>query len=463
MKKDEVKQEREMLTAFLEQVRHVISSQDRFNKNSEGLRIGVESEVAIYKENFPLDDIQRTRDTIIEQLPDIADVELGAAQIEFRTPPIDVSTPSGFEGHARMYRGRFESVIQAARREGCSILRVGANPFLSIKNTPRTERPKYHLVPDYYNQHRAKETDTIIGLGRNRVDIGDAAIVSLFQSFQVNLEAKSLNDACDKMNRSFFIAPYLLAISANARFLEFVDTRLQDMRMVAWEKSHDTRMSDLRMISWEKSFDLRSQEELADGHALRIGLPERYFVDIAYYFRRMERFPFILHQPDAALKIAIGMTWLDTRVKLIGDSAVVELRLLPTQPTIEEELLLTLLYLGRLADSQLRNELLLPIECVRENRLSAMLYGSHRKMWFITKDGTIKRLPYKIGMKCEIQRAMTGLGYLGLSELLDMELLQNKLVKGSPSDELARTLYRDGRKLSRTKMAQSLQQTKMLI
>lgn len=463
MNKNKGKQEREMLTAFLGQARDVISSQDWFNKNNGSLRIGLESEVAIYNENFALGDIERIRDAIIQDVPDIADVELGAAQIEFRTPPIDVSTPSDFEEHARIYKDRFESVIRAARKRGCSILRVGANPFLPIKNTPRTEKPKYRLVPDYYNRYRPKEADTIIGLGRDRVDIGDAAIVSLFQSFQVNLEAKSLDDACDKMNRSFFIAPYLLAISANARFLEFVDTKLQDMRMVAWEKSHDTRMSDLRMVSWEKSFNLRTREELADGYALRIGLPEKYFVGIADYFRRMERFPFILYQPDAALKIAIGMTWLDARVKLIDNSAVVELRLLPTQPAIEEELLLTLLYIGRLVDSQIRDESLLPIECVRENRLSAMLYGSHRKMWFITKNGLVKRLPYKIGMRYEIQRAKSGLEHLGLAELLDIEILQSKLEKGSPTDELARTLYRDGQKLSRAKMVQSLLQTNMLI
>lgn len=463
MKKSERKQEQEMLAAFLEQALDVISSQDRFNKNDKSLRIGVESEVAIYRENFSFNDIERTRDAIIQDVPDIADVELGAAQIEFRTPPIDVSTQAGFDEHASIYRARFESLIQAARKQNCLILRVGANPFLPIKNTPRTGKPKYRLVPDYYNRYRPKEADTIIGLGKDRVDIGDAAVVSLFQSFQVNLEAKSLNDACDKMNRSFFIAPYLLAISGNARFLEFVDTRLQDMRMVAWEKSHDTRMSDLRMVSWEKSFDLRSRQELAEGYALRMGLPERYFVDIVDYFRRMERFPFILYQPDAALKIAVGMTWLDTRVKFIDNSAVVELRLLPTQPTIDEELLLTLLYLGRLVDSQIRNEPLLPIEYVRENRLSAMLHGLHRKMWFITKDGAIKRLPYRVGMKWEIQRVIAGLDYLGLAELLDVELLQDKLAKGSPSDELARTLYRGGRKLSQTKMAHSLQQTKMLI
>lgn len=463
MKNKEAEREREMLGAFLEQAQNVIASEDRFRKTGRSLLVGFESEVAIYRENIALGDIKRTRNAVIQGLPDIADVELGAAQIEFRTPPIDLLAPNGFGELAGVYRDRFEAVIRAAKQQGCSILRVGANPLLPIKNTPRTETPKYRLVPDYYNQHRPKEVDTIIGLGKDRIDIGDAAIVSLFQSFQVNLEAQSFSDACDKMNRSFFIAPYLLGLSANARFLEFIDTKIQDMRMVAWEKSHDTRMSDLRMISWEKSFDLRTPHELAGGYASRVGLPERYFTDIADYFRRMERFPFILYNLDAALKIAIGMTWLDARVKFIDNSTVVELRLLPTQPTIEEELLITLLYIGRLVDSQSRNEPLLPIQCVRENRLSAMLHGPHRKMWFLAKDGVVKKLPYRVGMKLEIQRAKQGLDRLGLAGLLDTDLLRLKLAEGTPSDKLARTLYRNGRRVSIEKMVKSLQETKMLV
>ena len=63
-------------------------------------------------------------------------------------------------------------------------------------------------------------------------------LISLFQSFQVNLEAKSMKDACDKMNRSLAIAPYILAFSGNARFLNCQDTQIQDARMISWERSN---------------------------------------------------------------------------------------------------------------------------------------------------------------------------------------------------------------------------------
>ena len=436
----EKEREREMLTAFCAQARKIMSEEERFLKDGAGCKIGIESEVAIYDETLAPCRYEEKRDALIGAVPGMADVELGAAQVEFRTSPVDVAAEGGYERLANEYKCTFASILSAAHDQGCSILRSGANPFLPVLNTPRTNRVKYQVVPDFYNQHRPKDKDTLIGLGRYRVNIGDAAVVTLFQSFQVNLEARSFFDACAKMNRSFFIAPYLLAMSGNARYLSRFDSRMNDVRMMAWERSHDTRMSDLRLLAWGKSFDLRNQEDVGAGLALRVGLPGRYFTGIEDYFNRMARFPFIMHQPEAALKIAIGMTWLDARVKFIDDSAVVELRLLSTQPTIEEELLLTLLYLGRLKDSETRNEPLLPMSCVRENRLLAMLYGRRCKMWFLSDDGATERLPYGIGMRREIGRSRQGLEELGLAGLLDEELLERNIRAGSPSDRLAERL-----------------------
>jgi len=463
MKNKKDYREKEMLNAFLSQSKNIIEKEEDFRKNKNNLLIGVESEVAIYKKDLAICDIEKTRDAIVEDVSDVADVEVGAAHIELRTLPIDISALSGFKRFKESYSKNFQKTLAAAKKQNCSLLRIGTNPFLPIKNTPRTKRPKYSLVPDYYNKNRPKEKNTKIGFGKNKVDVGDASIVALLQSFQVNIEAKSFNDAVDKMNRSLFINPYILGLSANARFLEFIDTKIQDVRMVAWEKSHDTKVSDLRMISWEKSFDLRTSKELANGHALRVGLPEKYFKTIDDYFKRMEQFPFILYGPDIALQIAIGMTWLDARIKFIGQSAVVELRPLSTQPTVEEEILITLLYLGRLIYSQIKNEPLLPMKYLKENRLSAMLYGPNKKMWFFLKDGTVKKIPYKIGMKIEIERAKQGLKHFGLEELLDLDLLELKLCKGSPSDLLAKEIYSNGYESPVEKMIQCLQKTKMLV
>lgn len=463
--------EREMRRAFARQVKEILSSVDRFYKPERlcgqvnSLKIGFESEVAIHKSGVAPHDVEKMRDVIIGEVSSDVDVELGAAQIEFRTPPVIILSLDEFRKLERVYRQTFDMVLRASQNHGASILRCGTNPFLPVMGTPRTDKPKYRLVPDFYNANRPETVDTIIGLGKKRIDIGDAAVVSLFNSFQVNVEASSLEDACDKMNRSFFIAPYLLALSGNARYLECFDTGMEDLRLMGWERSHDTGMNDLRLLAWERAFDTRTPHEVKAGRGLRVGLPERYFADIADYFSRTGRFPFILYNPEAAFQIAVGMHWLDARVKLIGNSAVVELRLLSTQPTIDEELLLALLYLGRLIDSQSRNEVLLSMECVRENRLSAMLFGRRRKMWFVSQNGFFVKLPFDEGIKLEIQRAQRGLGRLGLCGLLHeyahdyapMDFLKRQ----SPSSRLAEILGK--RKLTQETVEDALRRANMLI
>jgi hypothetical protein len=460
-------QEKEMRESFDIQAEDLLKSEDRFLKDKDGIKVGLESELAIHAKSDN-SDLVKKRNCIVDDNPDFTDVELGASQVEIRTPPINLLSVGGLRLLLEVYNARFLKVLDSARRHGVGILRIGANSFLPTIGTPRTDKAKYRLVPDFYNQHRNPHLDTMIGIGRNRVDIGDAAVVSLFQSFQVNLEASSLDDACDKMNRSLAIAPYLLAFSGNARYLNHQDTKIQDARIMSWETSHDTRTfcdtkyQDVRIISWEKSFDVRPDKTKNWQNELRVGLPGRYFRNMADYLQRAGTFPFILHAPESALAISIGMTWLDARVKFIKDSAIVELRLPSTQPTIEEEILLTLIYVGRLHYSQTNHEPLLAINMVRENRLSAMLYGLKRPMWFLNKNNIPVKLPAKIGLAMELERAMVGLERLGLLSVFDKELLKHILIVGSPSDRMGKFLGSNDN-LSVKDMEDALSETKMLV
>jgi hypothetical protein len=272
------------------------------------------------------------------------------------------------------------------------------------------------------------------------------------------------------MNRSLFIAPYLLAFSGNARYLDAIDTRLSDLRTISWEKSHDStsgcadsKMDDLRTISWEKSFDLRSREEMAAGDLPRVGLPKRYFSEIEDYFNYIGSFPFILYQPDKALLQAIGLSWFDTRIKIIGDSAVVELRVLSTQPTVAEELVLTLLYLGRLFYSQAVSEPVMPLKYVKENRLSAMLYGRKKPMWFYDRGSKLVKLDCDTGLKLELSKAGQGLEILGMNDKLDLDLLQFMYESGTPSSRLASSLPEKNEIFSKEQMAEAMKENKMLI
>jgi len=456
--------EREMRESFCEKARDLIEQEERFRKTEGTQLVGIESEVAIDKPDGRMEDLEIVRDAIIDRVDEGMDKELGAGQIEIRNPkPFDILSSTGFRALRGQYSAILADLVKVAHARGYSVLRVGANPFLPIKDTPRTSKPKYVQVPNFYNTNRGSHVDTLIGLGARQIDIGFAEVVSLFQSFQVNIEARSFADAINQMNRSFVVAPYLLALCGNARYLNCVDTQLRDMRMMAWEKSHDTRMQDVRVLSWERSFDLRTPEEIGAGKMVRVGLPERYFIDMEDYLARAGQFPFILHNPEAALQIAIGMTWLDARVKFIDDSCVVELRLLPTQPTIREEMVLTLLYIGWLTDVKIRSGKLLPIEYVRENRLSAMMYGMHRPMWFMSNSGTPEKLPCDVGIKREVQNAMYGLRRMGIEHLLDTRFLASMMRHGSPSDRLGKLLEKDGECVSMERMREALWEAGMLI
>ncbi|MDE1970054.1 MAG: hypothetical protein KGI50_00530 [Patescibacteria group bacterium] len=245
--------ESEMREAFVQRAEQILSEEERFVKPEGMQRMGFESELAFDVESAPLDAIEPVRNMVIDEVGTSADTELGVAQIEIRTPPIDILKCGGMHELGRVYQQELEATVIAARRHGAHILRVGAHPFLPVLGTPRTHKPKYRQVPDFYNAHRRCDVETRIGLGNVQIDIGDAAVVSLFQSFQVNIEARSFYDAILKMDRSLMIAPYLLTLGGNARYLNCTDSHYTDLRMVAWEKSHDTRANDMRLLSWERT------------------------------------------------------------------------------------------------------------------------------------------------------------------------------------------------------------------
>lgn len=439
-------EEREMSEAFQKQADEILSETERFTKRGDDIIMGFESEIAII-DRFPPDDkdIESIRDRIIAEIPEFTDREIGASHIEFRTPPVNVKRKGGFGKIRELYKKIFGDINDAVKRNGCSIVRCGTNPFLPAKTSLRTNKLKYVIVPNFYNVKRRKNADLMIGT-KDRVDIGDASVEAIFQAFQVNLQASSFKDAIDKMNRSFGIAPYLAAMSGNSRFIE----------------GKDTGMNDLRILPWEKSFDTRTEDELRNGDSLRIGLPEKYFDSMQEYLTRCGRFPFIMYDPENAIRIAIGMTWLDARVKFIENSVVVELRLLSTQPTSDEELLLALLYLGKLSYSQTYNEPMLPLEFIRENRLAAILHGLDSEMWFMSSSGPQRRL-FLAGFIDELDKIKRGLKIMEILEYLDETLLSRNLRDGTPSDRLAREFERSKKKTSLLRMQEAMQKTGMII
>lgn len=375
-----------------------------------GHLVGLETEVALYCPGLCGLELGAVRDAVMRAVG--GTYELGLHQVE--KSPSPVSLENGFAAVVAGHRATAEGILRACRERGVGLVRCGTNPFLEGLQPPRTNTPKYQRVPDFQDLHRRKDLVCAVG----GVEI-DAAVVSLCQAFQVNVQAQSFGHGVNLLNYSFMVGPYLLALAANARYLQCTDTGFADVRMHAWQLTHDTR----------------TRRQLRKGYGPRVGLPERYFDSVQDYLRRIARFPFILDNPDAALQIAIGMAWLDARIKFIEGSVVVELRNLPTQAEWEDEVAFTAAYLGMLAYCEYHQEFI-PIDRVAENRVSAMQNGLSGELWL---DGTV--VGAKQAAAVWLRRAEQGLHLRGLDDaVVWLERLHARLASGCPSEQLARML-----------------------
>jgi gamma-glutamyl:cysteine ligase YbdK (ATP-grasp superfamily) len=363
------------------------------------------------------------------------DYELGASQLELRTP-----TPPGDvlgDGLAGLLErvGSIEQALRSAVAEhDLRLLRCGANPFVDVAKIERTSTKKYETVPNFHDRYKRfpeGSRDTMIG-ERQPVDVKGADIISLTNAVQFIVDCRSCDDAIDKLNRSLMIGPFLVAACGNARFLNGADTELADLRMIAWEISHD----------------VRNAAEVLERAPQRVGLPGAYFIDLRDYFERVASYPFILHPdtPEDAFAVGLGIFWLDARVKFNFTSkrAILEFRPLSTQPSLQEDMGALAFYLGRLAWSQESGEQLLDLGLVRENRYAAMRHGLDATLWSVD-DGRPKRDPARVVVPREIRRAQCGLESLHLWDETSKNLLarlEDRLTQGTPSDRFALSVSR---------------------
>lgn len=399
-----------MRRAFRSAATELLRNQDRYVQL--GSLVGLETEIAFFHPGRTSAELGQVRDQIKIALG--ASTELGLHQLEVSRLPVSVL--DGFDPLVSQHQTVAGSLVAAARAHGVQLLRAGTNPFWPVLKPARTQTEKYKRVPDFQDRYRRVDVEPALpGVGKI-----DAAIVSLCQAFQVNIEARSFVHATKLLNYSLMLSPFLLALAGNGRFLVGVDTGWSDVRMHAWEISHDTR----------------TKRQQRQGYAPRVGLPERYFDSVEDYLRRIVRFPFILHREADALQIAIGLAWLDARIKFIASSAVVELRSLPTQPVWEDEVALAAAYLGMLSYCDHHELPLMPIAQVADNRLSAMERGLRGSLYV---DGSC--LPTPTAVETWLGRAAEGLLLRGLGDAVQwLDRLHNRLCTGNPSEQLASLL-----------------------
>ncbi len=349
-------------------------------------------------------------------------MELGAHQIELVTKPINGKSISTL---CDILKESERSLKESASKKGLRVLRMGALPNLSPFHTKVGNTDKYRMVPGYYDRLRNESNiDSPYPLNR-KVQIGGVEFptlgnVGLFNAVQINLQAKNLEDAIDKLNRSLMIGPYIAVLTGNSRIINHIDTKIEDIRLLVWESLVSVAGDDI---------DIKNNRRIKKER--RVGLPLSYFKDIDDYFARAGSYPFIMHSnPAEALNIAIGMYWQDTRLKFINKKPVIEFRLISMQPTPEEDIAAMVFYLGRLNWSQINKESLLDIWKVNDNRHSALKLGLDGGFYF-GNEKKIANCSLYAALEDELVKAEKGLEQLGFksSEINDyLGILRKRVI-----------------------------------
>lgn len=384
----------EMRDAFLE--RASLTAKQCYYDPQHFPKIGLECELALLDGVVPVSSKRFLGH-------DCVDKELGDSQLELRTDPVILGRISDLE----------DELVDKQRSVSDPVMvRIGAIPNISVGDVVTADEEKYRLVPAFHDENRGAHVDTRIG----DLDFDCASCVGLFCSTQFNVQADSLDDAVDKLNRSLMIVPYVVALSANARVVDCQDSGFDDVRMPAWECSHD----------------VRSSVEVELGVDSRVGLPSRYFDSIQDYFLRCASHPFILDDPAHAFEIGIGLNWNDVRIKFREDVPIVEFRAMSVQPSAIQDVAMAAFYLGRLKYSQHFEESLQDLGVVRRNRLSAMRYGLSGSL---CGEGKLRAAHDVLGT--EVRKAEQGLALLGYSNgerVHYLNILRRRLAdKKSPS------------------------------
>jgi len=236
------------------------------------------------------------------------------------------------------------------------------------------------------------------------------------------------------------ISPLAVALGANAPYMNLLDTGYADVRFLAWEISHDSC----------------SHEELANGRQTRVGLPRRYYKGMNDYFNQILSYPFVMNDPismEHPFEVGNGIYWRDARLKFFRDkkTIAVEFRPVSLQPTLREDIAMMIFYLGRLLWSQQKNETLIPMEYVRENKFRAMKYGLNAKLK-ILNNSIISSKPATTILAQEINRAEEGLRLFGAKNQdikYFLDPLRKRLSTGSPAECFVKKVKYYEKKLDR--------------
>lgn len=377
----------------------VLEEEERFKKDKEEIRTGVETEYFLIDNLQQLEDIEKRND-LIEKLG-FCKKELGSDSVEIPTEPVKLKSLRQLE---EKITEREAKLVEEADSQDLNVLRSGTNPFRGLDNLKLSNKPSFKKINRYYRKDGSERLGTL-----NEVNVGDSRAVSLISAIHTNIEASSFSDAVDKANYIYMISPYISALSGNARFIELKDTGLSDLRMMLWERSH-------------------SSEEI------QIGRLDSYYSSMTDYLERVREWPAIVDFEEDILENKVSRFWKDSRIKIENDDLIVESRIASTQPSIQEDVAVHAFCIGRVLYAQSTKEEFLDIDKVNFNRNEAMRNGLKGEMY--GPDGNLEDAG--VLMLQEIEKARKGLEEHGVEGLELLEILEERARAGqTPSDTVA--------------------------
>jgi hypothetical protein len=350
-----------MRSAFWQQAKHAVAKACRGRVPIQFANVGAEMELVLVHMGTNKLATEGEKNAVLNEMGQGADKELGAACVELNPGPINLKC-GGFTAWLNQLENLESKLRSVSAKHGLEVKHWATVPTrINPVGVERTKIKKYVLVPNYHNTHRPKWfTPKLRGL-----DLSDAGIVGLLNSFQFTVEAQTIEQALSILNWMYAVSPVTVALSANARILAGYDTGYADCRFEVWRRSHETR----------------SLVEKAQGKTLRIGLPAQYFTSVEQYLREVASYPFILDVPEAALAVGIGLFWRDARLKFAngkpngGTTLLVEFRPMSMQRTTRECVFMAAFVMGRILWAQQHNETLPDMQEVWADKSRAELYG----------------------------------------------------------------------------------------
>lgn len=428
-------EEEYMRGEFIKVASGIVEHQETFNQDDSTLLAGIELELPLVNSDMSLAS-QQVRDGIIAKVPNTS-VELAAHQIEL-TPESPADLKSDLLSLEKAMEEVVTKVKETAKVTDTRWIRLGSYPLCRISDVDYTKgKPKYikyERSPRWHMDNQRPDAEKYILTREGPLDVSSGYIVGLMSAVQVTIDALSMEDAIDKLNRSFMISPLAVALASNSSYLAHLDTGYTDVRFITWEISHDTR----------------TEEEVKSGFPTRVGLPARYFVDINDYFNQVLSYPFVMNDTislEHAFEVGNGIFWRDVRIKFFRDKNKlgIEFRPVAIQPSLHEDVSIMLFYIGRLLWSQKNKEALLDMSLVRENKLNAMSVGMKSLLYTTASGGSVIRVPASCILPDEIYKARKGLELLGsdswkLDHYLDTMMVRLKL--GSPAEQFNKAIER---------------------